>query len=85
MREWSPELEMLAAIADRVGEVIQAVIAAQGGKPPKIAPMTRPRTASDVLNDPRRKHQRVLAKVMIAQPDGSVVSAAERTGRPQPH
>lgn len=81
MRDWSPEMEVLVAAVDRLGEVVQAVIAAQGAKPPKIAPLPRPTTASDKLRDPRKQHQKVLAKVMITQPDGSVISAAEMARR----
>jgi hypothetical protein len=77
MRDWSPQQEVLTLLVDRLGEVIQAVIAAQGGKPPKITPMPRPKTAADELRDPRRQHHRILSKVMITQPDGSVVSAAD--------
>ncbi len=89
MRDWSPQLEILTLLVDRLGEVIQAVIAAQGGKPPKITPMPRPKTAADELRDPRRQHHRILSKVMITQPDGSVVSAADlavarRTGPRSP-
>jgi hypothetical protein len=80
MREWSPELEILTAMADRLGDVIQAVIAAQGGKPPKIKPMPRPKTAVEKLRDPRRQHRRTLSKVMIQQEDGTVLSAAEMAG-----
>lgn len=80
MRDWSPELEMLALMIDRMGEVIQAVIAAQGGKPPRIKPMPRPHTAIDELRDPRRQHQRIMSKVMITQPDGSMISAADLSG-----
>jgi len=79
MRDWSPELEMLALLIDRQGEIIKAVIAAQGGKPPKIPLMPRPKTAMDELRDPRKQHQKVLSKVVIQQEDGSLVSAAEAT------
>lgn len=81
MRDWSPELEALATAIDRIGEVMQAVIASQGGKPPKIAPFPRPKTASEKLRDPRKQHQKILSKVVIAQPDGSLVSAAEMAQR----
>jgi hypothetical protein len=81
MRDWSPEMEVLVAAVDRLGEVVQAVIAAQGGKPPKIPPLGRPKTATDKLRDPRKQHQKILSKVMITQPDGSVISAAEMAQR----
>jgi len=81
MRDWSPELEAIATAIDRIGEVVQAVIAVQGGKPPKISPFPRPKTATDKLNDPRNQHKKILSKVMITQPDGSVISAAEMAQR----
>jgi hypothetical protein len=81
MRDWSPELEAMATAIDRIGEVVQAVIASQGGKPPKIKPFPRPKTATDKLNDPRQQHKKILSKVMITQPDGSVISAAEMAQR----
>jgi hypothetical protein len=84
MRDWSPQLEVLTLLVDRLGEVIQAVIAAQGGKPPKITPMPRPKTAVDDLRDPRRQHHRILSKVLIAQPDGSTISAADLAARRHP-
>lgn len=77
MREWSLQMEALATMIDRLGDVVQAVIAVQGGKPPAIKPFPRPKTASDKLNDPRRQHQKNLSKIMIQQPDGTVLSAAE--------
>jgi hypothetical protein len=77
MRDWSPLLEMLTVIADRQADIIQAIIASQGGKPPKIRPLPRPKTAIEKLSDPRLQHQKILSRVMIQQPDGSVVSAAD--------
>lgn len=77
MRDWSPMMEAIVAQVDRLGDVIQAVIAAQGGKPPQIAPFPRPKTAADKLRDPHREHHRILTKVMIQQADGSVLPADE--------
>lgn len=77
MRDWSPLMEAMAVQIDRLGDVVQAIIAAQGGKPPKIKPFPRPKTAADKLRDPRRQHQKILSKVMIQQPDGTARSAAE--------
>jgi hypothetical protein len=42
---WSPEREVLAACFDRLGEVIRALVAVNGGKPPNITPYPRPVTA----------------------------------------
>jgi hypothetical protein len=84
MRDWSPLLEMLTLIADRQADVVQAVIAAAGGKPPKIKPLPRPKTAMDRINSPRKQHEKILSKVMIQQPDGSVVSALDASKRRMP-
>lgn len=84
MRDWSPLMEAMATQIDRLGDIVQAVIAAQGGKPPKIKPFPRPKTAMDKLNDPWRQHQKILSRVMITQLDGSVISAAEMTARRRP-
>lgn len=45
--EFTPEVELLAAIVDRLGGVIAAVIGVNGGKPPKTRPWPRPVTAMD--------------------------------------
>ena len=47
MSEWSPVMEQLAQISDRLGALISATIAAApGGKSvPKIPPAKRPATA----------------------------------------
>lgn len=36
-------------MVDRLGEVVAAVIASGGGKPPKLHPRPRPQTAEDRL------------------------------------
>lgn len=84
MRDWSPVLEMLTVIADRQADVVQAVIAAAGGKPPKIKPLPRPKTALDKARDPRLQHQKILSKVMIQQPDGTTISALDVSRRRMP-
>jgi hypothetical protein len=64
--EFSPEREMLMVIADRVGELIRAQVAASGGKPPKLAPLPRPVTASARVRQARRwqQHQRLVAQLL---------------------
>lgn len=76
--EWSPELERLTDLVDRMGEVMIAVIASQGGKAPKIRPYPRPRTAIDRLRERKRyeHHKKVVARVLIQQPDGSTAPVA---------
>lgn len=65
-REYSPEVEMLSAVFDRLGELIRAVAATRGSnsKPPPPAPRpvsaierVRRRTAAE-------KHRRLAARVI---------------------
>lgn len=74
MSEWSVELEKLTDVVDRLGELMQAVVASAGGKPPKIKPQPRPRTAMDRVKERRRMehHRKVVSRVLIEQPDGSL-------------
>jgi len=71
--EWSTEVEKMTDIVDRLGELMQATVAANGGKPPKIKPQPRPRTAIDRMRDKRRMehHRKVVSRVLIQQPDGT--------------
>lgn len=69
LSEWTPEVAALTAILDRLGEVVSAVIAAAGGKPGKLKPSPRPRTAIDRGRAAARKarHESLVAEVMAAQ------------------
>lgn len=70
LSQFSPELEMAVNTYDRLGELIQAVTAAAGGRPPKIAPFPRPRTAADRVRRRRAetKHRSVVARMLPAGP-----------------
>lgn len=59
----------LTDIHDRLSELIAAVIAAAGGKPPKPTPLPRPRTAVDRLRAQARRarHDSLVAEVTAAQ------------------
>lgn len=72
--EWSPELEKITEVVDRLGEVMQAVVASNGGKPPKIRPQPRPRTAIDRMRERKRyeHHRKVVSRVLIERPDGTL-------------
>jgi hypothetical protein len=76
--EWSPELERLTDLVDRMGEVMVAVIASQGGKPPRLRPHPRPRTAIDRLRERKRyeHHKKTVARVIIQQADGTATPVA---------
>ena len=59
LSEFSMEAEILAAVVDRLGEVIQATIAAAGSKKKiKIKPWPRPETAA--VLERRRRRQEVM-------------------------
>lgn len=72
--EWSIEVEKLTDVVDRLGEVMQAVVAAAGSKPPKVRPQPRPKTAIDRLREQRRyeHHRKVVSRVLIQRPDGTL-------------
>lgn len=70
MADWSPEMEALSLIVDRLGEVMRAVIATiPKAKVPAIKPMPRPRTAFDRVRQRRRvaKHRALVARVLPGQ------------------
>lgn len=73
MSEWSAEVERLTDLVDRMGEVVQAVIAVNGGKAPKLRPQPRPKTALDRVREKRRyeHHKKVVSRVLIQNPDGT--------------
>jgi hypothetical protein len=66
MSQFSLELEMATNTYDRLGELIQAVTAAAGAKPPKIVAYPRPRTATDRVRarHARTKHRSLVARLL---------------------
>lgn len=66
---WSPEVEYLAGVVDRLGEVVAAVVASAGNKPPRIKPLPRPKSAFDRARERRawRRHDALVAEVEAAQ------------------
>lgn len=71
-REYTPEVEMLSALFDRVGELIRVVAAtggSRGGKPPVQAP--RPVSALERVRvrNSRDRHQK-LADRLLKKPSG---------------
>lgn len=64
--EWTPEREELAVVSDRIGELIAVTIATRGGRPPKIPPRPRPRTALQRAAARRRRiaHEQLAARVL---------------------
>lgn len=67
--EWTPDVAMLTNIYDRLGELIGAVIAGAGGKPPQNRPLPRPKTEVDRFKEraARARHQSLVDEVHAAQ------------------
>lgn len=66
LTEWSPEVAAIVASFDRLGDVLCALIAANGANPPKIPPYPRPVTAAERVKRRRRmlNHQELVARVL---------------------
>jgi hypothetical protein len=66
MSDWSPEVEMLTAVLDRLGELVQAVAAVGGAKPKKVQPAPRPVTAYERVRRNRRaeRHRSLVSRVL---------------------
>lgn len=76
MREWTPEVEMLTNLYDRIGEHITISLAAAGAKkPPRARPGPRPRTAVDRLKTRRRDQSHLDLKGRLL-PQGGESGAA---------
>ncbi|WP_431881817.1 hypothetical protein [Micromonospora chalcea] len=66
LADWSPELEMLTNLYDRLGELVRVVAMTGGGKPARPKPAPRPRTAIDRIRARQRKakHARVVRAML---------------------
>jgi hypothetical protein len=66
MSEWSPQVELLTAILNRLGEVAQAIAALGGAKPKKIPQAPYPVTALDRVRSRKRfqRHNSLAARVL---------------------
>lgn len=60
LRDWSPEVNAIALLADRMNTVVQAIIGSQGGKPPKLPLMDRPITAAERIAR-KREQEKLMA------------------------
>jgi hypothetical protein len=69
LSDWTPDVARLTDIYDRLGEVVAAVIASSGGKPPKMRPLPRPRTAVDRMRNlaAKSRHEALVAEVNAAR------------------
>jgi hypothetical protein len=66
MSEYSPVVETLSLLCDRVSELIGTVAATKGMRPRKIPPAPRPVTAIERLRKKRRQvtHRRLVSKLL---------------------
>lgn len=55
--QWSPELSALANICDKLGQVVNVLIVANGGEAVRFDPYPRPQTAMAQLVPIRRQQQ----------------------------
>lgn len=83
--EWSAEVERMTDMIDRMGEMIQAIVASNGGKAPKLRPQPRPKTAIDRVRERKRyeQHRKVVSRVLIQQEDGTTVPLSIGPPRPK--
>ncbi len=68
-RRWSEygiQVELLAAIFDRLAEVVNTIAASSGAKPRKVPPYPRPVTAIERIRQRRirAKHTQIVARVL---------------------
>jgi hypothetical protein len=70
MADWSPTVELLTAIFDRLGELTQAVGALGGAKPRKVTRAPHPVTALARIRQRRRfdAHRALVARVLPPKP-----------------
>lgn len=71
LEEFSPEGYQLANIQDRLAEISGLLVALGGGKPPRVRPVPRPRTAMDRAES-RTQYNEYLGLV------GEMAAARER-------
>lgn len=66
LSEFSPEVEALHAVIDRLGDVLVALVRLGNGRPAPIPPMRRPQTAVDRVREQRRiaEHRELVARIV---------------------
>lgn len=66
MSDWSPQVELLTAILNRLGEVAQAIAALGGAKPKKVPSAPYPVTALDRVRSRKRfqRHHALSARIL---------------------
>lgn len=66
LREWSPELEALATVSDRLLDVLNVLLQVNGNDPSDIKRLSRPVTAIDRVREKQRRiaHESLVARVL---------------------
>lgn len=66
LSNWSPELSMLAIIADRLGGVMNATVVMNGGKQLDIEPIHRPVTEIQLARerDKQDRHRKFVERML---------------------
>lgn len=69
LSQWTPEVDLLAAILDRLGDVVRVTVASSGGKPGETPRYPRPATAIDRARRTARyrRHLDLVEEVHQAQ------------------
>jgi hypothetical protein len=64
--EWTPEVETLSVVADRLVDVVNVLRQVNGGQATELRPQPRPSTAIDRVRTRQRylKHQALVARVL---------------------
>jgi len=69
LADWSPQVELLTAILNRLGEVAQAIAALGGAKPKTVPPAPFPVTALDRVRSRKRlQRHNALADRVLRRP-----------------
>lgn len=68
LADFNPEVAMLTIVADRLGDVLSQLVANAGHKPPKVAPLPRPRTGVDRARArmEKQQHESLVAEAYAA-------------------
>lgn len=66
MAEFSPEVEALYGVVDRLGDVVSGLVGLGGKKPPKIAALRRPQTAWERIAHKRdvTRHESIVNRLL---------------------
>lgn len=83
--DFSPEVEALADVTDRLGEVVRGLSGlASGKKGPSVKPVPRPRTAFDRVKDTISQEQHDSLTSRLLPPEQRAATEAwEKAGRPK--